>query len=374
MLGLLMLALRTGLTLMGALALLYAFSYPDALLPPSPDVEYVDGFTIYKLKPILWVIPVLFMEIADGWGSKRNAVWFFSLGAVFVAALAAWPVLLATQPEWVYPTLPFEDGKLAVGLCYYALFILASVVFRCVLLAFLFHEPRSDEDDPAALDSAVLDPSRGRTVQAIQADPPKVAPRFLFGDADQALIDRFRVLMHKIMRMKKQRNYLLLAACCCLVMWFFFYPQPSPPEALQRDKISMLEYRQLPDGSYRATRRAAHAAYRVLKHISDHELFAGMSLSQAEQWLGLSHVPEAYRKQLLDSSDISLPSVDDLYENRTRFFTVQDGKHSVVLYIRTNQEGDRINVCEVQDAGWNAVMDERRRRFGQDISSRFFSK
>lgn len=364
-----MLLIRVLLTLAGALALLFTLSYPDLILPPNPNVVDIVEFNIYDIKPIIWVIPLAFMELVGCMGSRRrNAVWFSCLGAVWLAGFIAWPLLLSYAPEWVEPTLPFEDGKLPAGLGYLAIIIFGSVLFRCVLLQFLFKAPRSDEDDPTMMDAAVLDPSKGRTVQQIVANPPQVKPRFLFGEADHALIERFYSLVRRLRRLRHYKSILLTLAGLGLVVWFYLYPQPTEQQALQRDMAVMYECYRLPDGSYRATHRAVHAAYRVMKLISDKELFAGMTLSQAERWLHVERAPEAYRRQLLDDSDISLPSVDNLFESRTRFLTVQDGRRIAVLYIRTNESGDIINVAEVQDAGWNAVMDERRRRFGRDIS------
>lgn len=366
--------LRLALSIVGALALLYTLSYPDSILPPSPDWAYVPGFKVYDLKPILFLGPLLFMELVSSCGLRRNLVWFSALGGVLLAAVLAWPVLLAYAPEWVRPTLPFEDGKLAVGVQYYAVILAGSFVFRRVLLAYLFREPRSDEDDPAALDPAILDPSTGKTVREIAANPIRVAPRFRFGEADHGLIARFYALMRRLARLRSYKHILMLAAALAVACWFFFFPQPTEQQALARDLVAMYEHVPLPGGGFRATRRAVHAAYRVLRHVSDHELFAGMSLPQAQQWLQVSRAPAPYRRQLLDSADISLPSVDDIFESRTRFFTVQDGRRIVVLYVRTDETGKRINISEVQDAGWNSLMDDRRRRFGSDVSAGFFSR
>lgn len=367
-------ALRLVLTTMGAVALLYVLSYPDSLMPPSPHLEYVTGFKLYDLKPVLFLGPLLMMEFTSGCGSQRNRVWFTALVLVLVAALLAWPVLLAHAPEWVHPMLPFEDGKLAAGLPLYAVILAASYVFRRVLLAYLFREPRSDEEDPAALDPAVLDPAKGKTVQQIAANPMRVAPRFLFGEADHGLIERFYVFMRRLASIRHLKRLLAGLAALAVALWFFFYPQPTEQQALQRDLAAMYGHRELPGGGWCATHRAVHAAYRVMDYVSAHELFAGMTPRQAQRWLQVDRAPAAYRRQLLDSADITLPSVDDMFESRTRFFTVQDGRHIAVLYVRMNENGEKINIAEVQDAGWNAVMDDRRRRFGSDISTGFFSR
>lgn len=367
MIGAISYILRFILTAAGAAALLFTLSYPDAILPPSPHVEYVDHFSIYDLKPFIWVFPLLFMELVSCCGKRRNKVWFGAMGFVLTLAWVACPVLEARVPEWVRPTLPFEDGKLIVGMGYFLLIMFVSFIIRRVLLGYLFREPRNDDDDPLAMDSAVLDPANARSVREIAANPVRVQPKFRFGDADHELIARFYGWMSRLCYSKKQKLILELIGGVVLLLWFFLYPRPDEQQALQRDLAAMYEYTILPDGSYRATHRAVHAAYRVLKYVSDKELFAGMTPKMAEDWLRVSNAPAAYRRQLLDSSDISLPSVDDMFESRTRFFTVQDGKRIVVLYIRTNKEGDKINISEVQDAGWNAVMDYQRKRFGSTI-------
>lgn len=368
MIGGFMMVMRCVLTFAGAVALLFTLSYPDLLLPPNPNVQDIRHFNIYDLKPVLWVFPLLFMELVSSMGSRRNVVWFSCLAAVWIGGFIAWPLLLRYAPEWVEPTLPFEDGKLPVGMGYLAIIIFGSVLFRYVLLAYLFRTRRVEDDDSTMMEAEVLDPSKGRTVQQIIADPPRVAPKFIFGEADSALISRFYRLVHRLRRMRHLKAGLLGLAAAALVGWFWLYPRPTQQEALQRDLAAMYECRLMPDGTYRATYRAVHAAYRVMKYISDKELFAGKTLSQAERWLRVERAPEAYRKQLLDASDISLPSVDNLFESRTRFFTVTDGRRIAVLYIRTGMDSNVINIAEVQDAGWNAIMDVRRRIFGRDIS------
>lgn len=366
--------LRCILTTAGAVALLFTLSYPDSLLPPTPDIDYVQGFTVYNLKPIIWLVPLLFMEIVSCAGAKRNRVWFISMGAVLTGALLACPVLIAHAPEWVTPSFPFEDGKLRMGLFYFAIIMAVSFLLRCGLFVYLFREPNRDDSDEIAMDADALDLSKAHTVREIAANPVHVKPRFLFGDPDQSLIDRFLRLMRNLSLLRR-RKYLLFALIVLLAaLWFFLYPRPTSAEALQRDLRVMYEHTQLRDGSFRASPRATHAALRVLRYVSDKELFAGKTPAQAEAWLQLQRAPEAYRTQLRDDSELSLASTDAVFESRTRFFTVSDGKRTVVLFIRTNKDGDRINVSETVDAGWNAVADERRRRFGSDIGARFFSR
>ena len=43
-----------------------------------------------------------------------------------------------------------------------------------------------------------------------------------------------------------------------------------------------------------------------------------------------------------------------------------NGRLICVLYVRTNEAENRIIISELQDAGWDAVADEQRRRLGND--------
>lgn len=365
-------ALRIVLTTAAALVLLYVLSFPDSIIPEDPRYEYMSGITAMDIKPWLWVAPLLLMEFFDVLGTKRNLVWFSSLFIVLLAGIIAWPVLEAQYPELMHPTFSYEDGKLSAGLGWLAVITFGSILFRGVLLSFLYKEPeRGDDSELNAVDSAVLDPSQARTVREIAADPVRVKPRFLFGDADHGLIERFGIFMRRLVFRSRVRTALYTTAGVLLCGWFFFYPQPDEQQALQRDLARM--YDRQPCGC--ASTPAVHAAYRVMKYISDHEVFAGFSREQAEQWLQLENVPPSYRSILRDERDRPLASVDDAFESRTRFLTVADAcGRTAVLFIRTNEEGDRINISEVQDAGWNAVMDDRRRRFGNDIDTRILSR
>ncbi len=371
----LLIALRIILVTACTLALLYVFSFPDSIIPEHPLYEYMEGITALDFKPWLWLAPLLCMEFFDVLGPRRNLVWFVSLFAVLLVGVVAWPVVESTYPEYLYRTFAYEDGKLSVGLGWLAVLTFGSILFRGVLLSFLYKAPeRADDSELNTVDSAVLDPASARTVREIAADPVRVRPHFLFGDADYGMIERFGLFMRRLMFRNRMRIALLAAGGVLLLAWFCFYPRPDEAEALQRDLDRLPEHVLQPDGLRVATTPAVHAAYRVMKYISDHEAFSGFTRQQAEKWLGLECVPEPYRLAMRDETDRPLASVDDAFESRTRFLTVSDGSRTAVLFIRTNEQGDKINVSEVQDAGWNAVMDDRRRRFGNDIDTRILSR
>ncbi len=354
--------LRFLLALAAAAALLYTFSYPNSLIPPNPAAGDIEGVSVYTFKPVLWLLPLCLLELICLAGPHRNRIWFGSTLTVFIAGLLAWPVLQAWRPELVYPMLEFEDARLATGLGYMALLLAVSVLLRLVVLAHLFQSP-TEWQKGGEMEACVLDPQNARTVREIAADTARVQPRFLFGEADQGVIERFRLLMGTLWRRSLWQRGLLASALLLGALWFFCYPQPTEAEAMQRDFAAMYET----DASgLRATPRAVHAAWRIMKHVHDHESFAGMTLPEAEQWMQLNRAPAAYRRLLRHESPRDPASIDPTFDSRTPFITVTDGRRTAALYIRTDATGELINVAEVVDAGWNAVADDYRRRFGND--------
>ena len=371
------LALRILLSLLGAAALLYVFSYPDSIIPRSLLEEELEDerFTRYAFKPLMFLVPLLFMEMVSLCGSRRNLVWFSGLIGVLLAAVAAWPVLTARMPELVHPTFRFEDGKLAHGMLCYAVVVACSLLVRVTLLSYLFKYSRSPDDEASYgdVDAAELDPEHALTVREIAAKPAKAKPRFLFLEIDVERIRSFHELMANLLGRRRRTRRAVIAGLALLAAWVAFFPQPTPKQALLRDLDAMYATRgTAANGMQLATTRAVHAAYRVMEYVSAHESFAGFTREKAEKWLRLDRVPEDYRRQLRDERDLTLPSVDDTFESRTRFLTVTDGTRWAVLFIRTNEAGDIINIAEVQDAGWNAIADELRRQYGEDWRGAYF--
>lgn len=359
--------LRLVLCLLGAAALLYTFSYPDAILPPNPAAEDAGGVNLYSFKPIMWVIPVLIMELVSGMGKRRNLVWFTSLLTVLVGALIAYPLLSAYRPEYVEATFSYQGGMLSTGLVYFISFIGVSVTIRLLILAYMFPpEEFQGHVEVGYVSSSILDPENARTVREIAADYKPASHRFLFKAANPHLSTRFRLLMKRLVFRSRIITGGITAGILLVALWFALYPQPTPEEALQRDLKLMLEHKMNAQGIPMATRAAVHAAARVMKHVSDVEALAGMSMEEAEQWFHLDTTPATYRAWLRDPRPIKLPSVNSLHENRTRFLTVAHGRMVCVLYIRTNPADGSIVVSELQDAGWDAVADEKRRRIGTD--------
>lgn len=366
----------------GGAVLLLAFSYPDSIIPPDPAMDYPHELALYDFRDYVWLAPWLFMELVCLMGPRRNLVWFWGLGLVLAAGIILWPVAEASAPELVHPTFSYEDGKLAAGMGWMGILLLISLFVRCVLLRFLFPEPPPEREDydKGHVDAAVLDPARARTVAEIAANPSRVNPHFLFGEADMGLIARFCGILRHLHQIRLVKYAAFALAAALLAAWFFLYPQPTPQQALERDLSKMYEHTEV-NGHMRATVPAVHAAYRVMRHIADHECFAGFTRQQAEQWLRLDKVPADYRDKIRDESYLILPFARDEFESRTRFLTISTGPNTgegqqasgrtAVLYIRTNEEGTIINISEVQENGWNKKADLNRWAVSVDLNTRF---
>ena len=353
--------------LVGAAALLYALSYPDTLLPPNPILEDAEEFSLYKLKPVIWVLPILFMELVSGCGPKRNLVWFGALFTVLVVALVGYPVLAAQWPEYVSPTFNYQGGMLATGLAHYVAFLGVTFIFRKMLLSYMFPpEELQEQMEVGFVSATALDPANARTLKEIAADARPVKHQFQFKPGNARMALRWRLIMRRMLLKSRLANTCAAAGMVTLTLWFLCYPQPTAEEALQRDMSRMFEHRINAKGQPLATKAAVHAAARVMKHISDYESLAGMTREEAEAWLGMDKVPEGYRAWLRDERAIKLASTNSIHENRTRFLTVTNGRQICVLYIRTNEADESIVVSELQDAGWDAEADETRRRISND--------
>ncbi len=371
----LLIALRAFLGLCCATLLLLALSYPDSLMPPDPSKEFFTQGGIYHYRGFLWLIPFLALEFVSVLGPKRNFVWFFSILTPLIVGLLAWPLIQAYRPELLFPTFSYEDGKLSMGLGYLAIILLASVFSRLLLLRYFFAESKEPyEDNDVGLVELNID--EAKTVREIVAENMQSQPKFLFGEADHGLVARFYARARTLLQMRRMRQLALLVLAALGVAWFFISPHflMNSQKAQARDWQRMYESTRDADGQLRATHAAVHAGYRILDLISQKEALAGMTVAQAEAFLQLGNVDAEYKQILRDESDLVMNSAEDIFASRTRFLTISDGTRRVVLYVRLNADGDRINICEIQDDGWNAVTDYHRRRLGADWRSNVISR
>lgn len=362
MLALLIRLLRYLLATACAALLLISLSYPDAILPPlPPDAAPAGEFSpAALLRDYLYIPPLLLLLIASA-GSGFSKRLLSALLTVLLVGFLSWPVLRSLRPELIEPTFSYQSGMLPKGLALLLLITLISLPL-CALLHYFSPPPPEPENELNTADMSELAPEKGRTVQEIIANPVIVRPRFLFGDPDMALVERFRCFVRAVARRRALRYAVLGLLAIPALLWFFCYPQPDAASAFERDLELMRDTRSLPDGRLVATTAAVHAGYRVMKQVQDLGLIDGLSPEQARQRLHLDTLPEPYRSQVLDSRPLALASMDAQASNRTRFLTLTDGRRIAVLYLLLNEDGTAINIAEVRDAGWDAAADAERKR------------
>jgi len=359
--------LRLLCSILCAAGMLYAFSFPDSLLPYEASSNVTGEISLYKWRGLAFLLPWLMMELVSLAGDRRNVVWFSGIFSVFIGCFLLWPLMEIFRPEWLWPTFSYEDGKLSMGLCYLAIFTLGSLLFRCGLLRYFFPEPLAlyEGND---VDIEMLDVDTARSVREIAQSPVISKPRFLFGDADQGIVTRFLELTRRFLAKRRMRFMFITVAVGGGLLWFVSLPLlfNSAEQRIRRDKLMMLDFEADGKGGLRATHAAVHAAVRVMENISEYERLMGMSTKRAERYLGLARADALYLKQLRDESDLPLRSAEDIFYSRTRFLTVSDGQRSAILFVRHNEKGDKITVSEFQDEGWNSEVDAIRRNIGRN--------
>ncbi|HIX20291.1 MAG TPA: hypothetical protein H9862_06805 [Candidatus Akkermansia intestinigallinarum] len=353
--------LRLLAALAAALALLIVLSYPDDLIPRNPELEAQSELSLYKLRSCLFLIPLaLLLIICAGKGFTRRLPG--TLTTVLIAGFLAWPVLKRLRPELVEPTFAYQPGMLPAGLLS-TLITTVACTLLCALLHYFAPPPVEPENDINTVDAADLAPEKGRTVQQIAANPVIVRPRFLFGDPDMALVERFRCFVRELARRRGLRAAVIAALILLGLIWFVAFPQLSEQEAFERDLDLMSRTRLLPDGREVATRAAVHAGYRVMKRAEEQGILRNLTREQAIELLRVNRWPEAYRRQVLDDTPLVLASQRSQASNSTRFLTLTDGRRTAALYLYIGEDGQTINFVDAQDAGWDAVADEKSRNF-----------
>ncbi len=370
----LILLVRVILATICTLTCLLAWSYPDTFLPqpavsfygaPEPDLFDKGGFFSQNA---LWLLALLALYVVSFAGSKKNVVWFTAWFMTLIAGAIAWPLLRVWFPELLWPMLDYEDGKLSMGLFYAGIFVASSVMLRLGLLAFLFSKPLPPyEGNEVELHQ--LDVEKGRTVREIAAAQGRMRASFLFGSADENLVARFYGRMREMLAARRAKWLLISSLLTLLAMWFAIYPgmMDTPAHAQQRDRERM--YQLLTRGSMLSTTPALYAAYRVLAPIAKLDRLRGMTIEQAEHYLGLDRLPAAQRAHLRDGSARESSSTEASTLGRLRFLTFDDGKRRVMLYLRFAKDGKTINFSELEEEGWDLNRDAERRRLSGEWRS-----
>ncbi len=363
-----LLLIRSFLAIILALTILLALSFPHVVTPslieplhgaPEPDIFEKGGY-FYANR--LWMLALGLLYLVSSYGDRKNLVWFTGWGVTLVVGVLVWPFLQVWYPEYLWPQFSYSRDALSWGMFYTSIFVAASVVLRLGLLRFLFPEPLSVyEGNEVELDR--LDLSKARTVREIASSGGRVRASFLFGKADEGVVTRFYQSMRALMLERRSRWYLIFSALTFIALWFWLYPQLIGTEehGLQRDRERMYEVSELNDGEYILKRSALPAAMRVLEPIVKNDKLKGMTIQQAEEYLGLSGLAPHLLAQLRDESPLESKSSQSLHLSRLRFLTLSDGKRRVILYLRLGADKKTINLAELEEEGWNPRVDAQRR-------------
>ncbi len=347
--------LRIFLCTLFASALLLMWAYPDSIIVPNFLREQNPNDTIYHVRAYLWVIPFILMELVCMAGERKNLVWFSSLLTVLLTGLLLWPYFDVWRPELLWKQMPYEDARLATALGYFSILVFFSAIFRLIILNFLFAPP-PEVHELNEVDVMRLDPSQGRSVKEIAARQGRVKARFLFGGADEGIISRFYDMMRSVLDIRRSRRIMIFSLLALGALWFFIYPAVMDNAGFryQRDRERMYEK----SGEHMST-AALYAAQRVLQDVAKNDRLRGMTIEEAERYL---NIPKEDYNQLRDESEIDSWSSDDIHSSRRRFLTITDGQRRVVLYLRMNADKKHINFADLEEEGWNPVIDEQRRR------------
>ncbi len=362
------LMIRITLSVLLSLLFLFAWAFPHLAAPatimplhgaPEPDIFQQGGyFDANKL----WMLSLLGLYIVSAMGQRKNLVWFSGWFTALLLGALLWPFLQVWYPEYLWSPVAYLKAGLSWGMLYTAIFVAASMVLRLGLLPFLFPQPLAPhEGNEVELDR--LDVSKARTVREIAASKGRVRASFLFGEADKGLVARFYATMRSMMFAKLSRLYLITSILSFIGLWFYLYPKlvGTVEHGLARDRERMYQVAGVQGGRHLLTTSSLHAAMRVLAPIASEDKLRGMTIKQAEKYLGLTGLDPALIAQLRDETPINTKSAGVLYGGRTRFLTLEDGTRRLILYLRLGADKDTINFAELEEEGWNPRVDEARR-------------
>ncbi len=363
-----MLLIRITLSVMLSLIFLFALSFPHVVAPatimplfgaPEPDIFDKGGF--FDANKV-WMLSLLALYLVSSMGQRKNLVWFSGWFTALLLGVLIWPFLQVWYPEYLWSPVSYLKSGLTWGMLYTGMFVAVSLVLRLGLLPFLFPAPLAPhEGNEVELDR--LDVESARTVREIAASKGRVRASFLFGEADKGLVARFYASMRSMMLARLSRLYFITSILTFIGLWFYFYPNlvGTVEHGIERDRERMYQIAGEKDGRLLLSTPALNAALRILTPIVKEEKLRGMTIEQAEKYLGLEGLDPALIAQLRDDTPIETKSAGVVYSGRTRFLTLEDGTHRLILYLRLAADKDTINLAELEEEGWNPRVDEERR-------------
>lgn len=246
-------------------------------------------------------------------------VWswcLFSLG-VYVAA----PFIWMWNPDYFFSSR-FDYLALA---CLVGSLALLTVRFAVIPVLWPKVFRHFVEGGPTLEDLA---PEKGKTVAELRRGLERRRVNFLFGSADEELVERWGNVGRRIAELSKSRKRLTAYVAVALLVWplAVFLLSGGMGGALHRDIDRMWETRPFRDGMVAATPAAMNAARRVFRNERS---LRGLTMEQARAWLGMDRRNPAFK--------LGKPRYD--FENDETVMVLSDGRDSIRLVAVFNDSG-----------------------------------
>lgn len=165
-----------------------------------------------------------------------------------------------------------------------------------------------------------LAPEKGKTVAELRNGVERRQVNFLFGQADEELVEQWGKIAQSIAALSKSRRRLTAWTVAVLLLWpvAVFFLSGGMGGALDRDIDRMWETRPFRDGMVASTPAAMNAARRVFKN--DRAL-RGLTMDQARSWLKTDRRNPAFK--------LGKPRYD--FEKDETVLVLSDGRDSIRL-------------------------------------------
>ena len=247
-------------------------------------------------------------------------VWswcLFSLG-IYLAA----PFIWMWNPDYFF-SRPFD--VLFVSGCLVGSLVLLTIRFAVVPVLWPKIFRHFVEGSPTLEDLA---PEKGRTVAELRNGIKRRQVNFLFGHADEELVEKWGKIAQGIAALSRSRKRLTAWVVGILLVWpaAVFFLSGGMGGALDRDIDRMWETRPFRNSMVVSTPAAMNAARRVFK---DARALRGMTMEQARTWLKTDRRNAAFK--------LGKPRYD--FEKDETVLVLSDGRDSIRLVAVFNDAG-----------------------------------
>lgn len=280
---------------------------------------------IYGVSP--WGLPsagvwfLLALVAAPARGSAVVWSWcLFSLG-LYLAA----PFIWMWNPDYFFSSR-FDYLALA---CLVGSLVLLTIRFAVVPILWPRISRHFIEGSPTLEDLA---PEKGKTVAELRNGIERRAVQFLFGHADEELVEKWGRISQRLAALSKSRKRLTIYIVAFFLVWplAVFLLSGGMGGALERDIDRMWETRPFREGLVASTPAAMNAARRVFRN--DRAL-RGLTLDQARAWLKTDRRNPAFK--------LGKPRYD--FEKDETVLVLSDGRDSIRLVAVFNDAGQIIH-------------------------------